>query len=158
MMNQKEKEGLDLKVISPYMPYGLKFMITSDNVDEDFVECDFPEGTCAKGTIWDLFIITTDTFDFWGGDCEYLAFKNDSVQISYTGGIHPILRPLSDLYSEDTDCGIKIVYWNAFRTTSKLNPMNFPYHVMLDLFKNHFDVFGLIDKGLAVSIHDIKSA
>lgn len=71
--------------------------------------------------------------------------------------IKPILRPIEDLYNEKTDFGIKIVHYFNFKTNVKLDYRNFPYHVMEQLFKNHFDVFGLIPKGLAISYLDVQS-
>ena len=70
--------------------------------------------------------------------------------------IKPILRPIEDLYSEETDCGIKIVHYFNFKTSVKLDCRNFPYHVMVQLFKNHFDVFDLIGRGLAIDINTLK--
>lgn len=31
-----------------------------------------------------------------------------------------------------------------------------PYECVEYMFKNHYDVFGLIEQGLAVSIHDVE--
>ena len=61
----------------------------------------------------------------------------------------PILRPLSDL-TEDLLCisWIEHIRDNGLCTEC-------PYEVWKVLFKNHFDVFGLIEKGLAIDINTI---
>ena len=91
---------LELKYLAPYLPYGLKWVITNENLYEDF-EFDFEEGTLDKGTIWELFLVTTKDIEFYGGECSDFAFKNNlGSEISYCGGIKPILRPLSHLTKE----------------------------------------------------------
>ena len=78
----------------------------------------------------------------------------------------PILRPLSDLTTEIEINGIKFVPINILNYISDIHlringeiegfsgiPV---YDDFQKLFKWHFDVFGLIDAGLAIDINTIK--
>ena len=60
-------------------------------------------------------------------------------------GVKPILRPLSDLN------------YKPFRNYDYLvNQKLYSMQEYEFIFSNHFDVFGLIDKGLAIDINTIK--
>jgi len=103
----------------------------------------------------------------------YYYLSND-LYITYEGGstgkfldsCRLILRPLSDLTNENTiefykldsiDLElIDINEWteeliNMIIYNDKFQLIQFDY-----LFKNHFDVFGLIDKGLAIDINTLN--
>lgn len=75
--------------------------------------------------------------------------------------VKPILRPLSDLTKEEFKLKLKEI---KYRTDSNgiesiisdVKNSVAEYEVMVMLFKNHFDVFGLIDKGLAIDINSLK--
>lgn len=121
------KMKLELKHLAPYLPYGLKYIY--------------------KGIEWDLTHLETST-----KDREY----------------KPILRPLSDLTKEIEVNGEKFV---PFDYISDYNPNTkeiYPCVIMDDgiiemhywkdfekLFEWHFDVFGLIDAGLAIDINTL---
>lgn len=83
----------------------------------------------------------------------------------------PILRPLSDLIKEievDGEKFVPIYYileqWDSLVAGGKpytqkdlpLNCVYWEYWQVDYMFKWHFDVFGLIEKGLAVDINTIK--
>jgi len=130
-------EKLELKHISPYLPYGINAILLEQlNGSNRFQQTD-------------CFVI---------GASEDYIYTDSFFDEVYYHEIKPILRPIEELYDSSTDFGIKIVHYFNFRTNVKLDCKNFPYHVMEQLFKNHFDVFGLIDKGLAVSYSDIQSS
>jgi hypothetical protein len=121
-----ENNKLELKHLSCYLPYGLK---------SAFIHV--KQYGLTKPLISDVFA------------SNIMKFIDGSTDSKI------ILRPIEDLYNPKTDCGIKIVHYFNFKTSVKLDCRNFPYHVMEQLFKNHFDVFGLIDKGLAISYNDL---
>lgn len=80
--------------------------------------------------------------------------KSDSSSISFsinevavTPYLKPILRPLSDLTIEDS---MREDAEHQISTGSR------PYRIMLNLFMNHYDVFGLIDQGLAIDINTLN--
>ena len=71
--------------------------------------------------------------------------------------IKPLLRPLSDLithsefvdkyhYSFDKKEGFMVKRRNE--TYTRIDELDY-------LHKNHFDIYGLIENGLAISIHDV---
>ena len=119
-------EKLELKHIAPYLPYSLQGLLIEKNDD--------------------CFIV--------GASEDYVFTDSFYDELDYSE-IKPTFRPIEDLYNENTDCGIKIVQYFNFRTNSKIDYTNFPYKVMEELFRNHFDVFGLIPKGLAVTYLDV---
>ena len=111
------------------------------------------------------------------GDLRILKYT-DLKNVSDEGnvyGIKPILRPLSDLDKPIyRDVNLTVVPSRAFdlvqdedgdwcdefyadqcespKAKVMVTQMNFW------LFEYHFDVFGLIEKGLAISIHDVSQA
>ena len=124
---------LTIKHLAPYLPYGLK-------VKWKHCEDDSP------------------VFEFKIRHLEDVG-KSDRYQIK------PILRPLSDLTNtqgnhfvvdhisssrEMTDKLIHVIETNKFRYT-QLKCWQFE-----KLVENHFDVFGLIEKGLAIDINTLK--
>lgn len=147
-------EKLELKHVAPYLPYGLRF-IYCDSPEERYI---LELKSCAED-----YVTCPDT------DYSY----ND---------IKPILRPLSDLTKEITDKfnrkfvfidtleigeddngteythgNVKII--NELKNISKhnlfLDVHYLPFSLVQDLLKNHFDIYGLIKKGLAVDINTI---
>ncbi|MNK26426.1 hypothetical protein D3C87_447620 [compost metagenome] len=73
----------------------------------------------------------------------------------------PILRPLSELNGSDLmkhwnkEHSIEIRYNKRVlldvNSSTCIDIIGYPLAFITDLFKNHFDVFGLIEKGLAIS-------
>lgn len=81
-----------------------------------------------------------------GSSDVYLITSFDDLDIEY---FKPILRPLSDLTKKE--------YKNSFYG----NPLDYkidelPYKVFIKLLELHFDVFGLIEKGLAIDINTLN--
>lgn len=122
---------LKLEYLAPYLPYGLKI-----------------ENSIGKITELGL------------ADASYHLDK----------GFKPILRPLSDCYeyehlevdlkefvqfgkwSDSNDDFLEHLYDSHY----DFNVMNkAPYEIMIFFIKHHFDVFGLIDKGLAIDINTL---
>lgn len=128
---------LELKHLAPYLPYGLGVEIyDSDN------NYDVPD----NGTVMTM---GTDLLNHHVGGTFHLK---------------PLLRPLSDLTIEIEHNGEKFVpiEWIENEHDIDFNLMlfplndegicNAPYFVVEKLFEWHFDVFGLIDQGLAKPI------
>ena len=127
---------LQLKHVAPYLPYDLKYEHkVSDN---DFA-------------IFTLEPFRLNTFDF-------LRCK-------------PILRPLEDLHKIKDDliiandfydkveislCGKGINYRGKGMLCDYYNTDQLPYNIIQVLFNYHYDVFGLIPKGLAIDINTIE--
>ena len=123
-------EKIELKHLAPYLPYKLMVKLLDEK----------PRVMIASGSSsvnW----IGIGACIKWNKFCE------------------PILRPLSDL----TRLGTPIIqpYTDCLIIINQLHILNndvsiLPYQLFEILLEHHFDVFGLIDKGLAISIHDIE--
>jgi len=83
----------------------------------------------VEGLNKDEFITDVDTFEFIHGK--------------------PILRPLCDLESEEFENRIL----NREYIIDKEADADLSYYEWRYLFEEHFDVFGLIEKGLAIDIN-----
>ena len=117
---------LELKHLAPYLPYGLKIQVA------------------RTGTIQKLESLSD-------GDHLFL-FK-------------PILRPLSDLTKEFEYKGKKIQVLNELGFVNSVDvkesllfvigKLHIPYSEFTKLCEWHFDIFGLIEKGLAIDINTL---
>ncbi|HFG0578877.1 TPA: hypothetical protein ACGFUY_002743, partial [Flavobacterium psychrophilum] len=130
---------LELKHLAPYLPYKLKFK------RQDYIYIHMLLGISFEDIIFEL----------------------GKTPIKF---IKPILRPISDLNSEielngrkfypidelaEIDEVVVLQYsFEFFETSMKY----LPHWIVEQLLEWHFDVFGLIEKGLAISIHDVEQA
>ena len=146
--------ALELKQIAPYLPYGLKWKFDGEDFIYDVVGLDITD----KGIK-----LESPYYDY--GSCPL----NEG---------YPVLRPLSQLVdsrylfkvvsmqyvniNHADKCFIKNdgVYYGTTRLTT-FNYMHteaiqaLPYYVVQYLLGHYFDVFGLIDKGLAIDINKL---
>ncbi len=128
---------LELKHLAPYLPYRLKIKTKHG---------------------WH----TMETLNDWevNGDHEesfsYEDHENQDVEFK------PILRPLSDL---TIDLFNELKLSSYMRTQIGVFGFNIEWGIMETcpytdfeiLLSNHFDVFGLIEEGLAIDINTLKS-
>lgn len=120
-------EKLKLEHLSSYLPYQLK--------------CNVQGGGNKK---FDMVGINT-------GFVEYHEIGRTVTEECYIEDCFPILRPLSDL-SDKT-----LKEFNFIKRPVYKDDYNFySYGFMYYCFKNHFDIFGLIERGLAIDINTIK--
>jgi len=163
-------ENLKLEHLAPYLPYGLKFIMTSDYTDEFcFEDWDGKEEDYKNGAIWqyageidnDLYIPLSISEGEIGR-----VFRKESTWISINNkGIKPILRPLSDLTKEIEvngelliptsylleSTGFEIIdYKDSIDDISEL-----PYNIISKLCEWHFDIFSLLEKKLAIDINTL---
>jgi hypothetical protein len=131
---------LELKHLAPYLPYSLMIKTkhgwdTMSTLNELNVNVDFE-----------------DSYSYEDHPNEILEFK-------------PILRPLSDYYKwKDVMDEFSINSENEFKEAffgflsdarvDKFDSVN--YTVVTKLLENHFDLFGLIDAGLAIDINTLN--
>ncbi len=138
-------EKLELKHLVPYLPYGLKIRVRLNRF------------SCGAGGK-----LYTDK------DVE-LTYKNITKfqPMKHYNSVKPILRPLSEIKQfEDIMDEFSEFSWNAFEEHFLCNILgrslncfdNVNYTIMELCFKHHLDIFGLIDKGLAVSYSDVESS
>lgn len=125
-------EKLELKHIVGYLPYEIKIFYMEDAYD----------------------VTLEDEMD------SFSICLRDVIE----GSHKPILRPLSDLKKEITHKGetfvpikkIKIMYpSDTFSSVS--NVAKWSYRVIEKLYEWHFDIHGLIEKGLAIEINTIDN-
>jgi len=137
------KDKLGLKDIAPYLPYGLivnfnrnNGMFKSDNVNL------LNTAICYNESVKETF--------FMYGNVTYGLFD-----------CTPLLRPLSDLTKEIEVNGKTFIpyeeleknavseYWWQSINSHGIGPTAH-FHLILLLLEWHFDIFGLIEKGLAI--------
>lgn len=128
-------EKLTLEMLAPYLPYGLKM---------------------ANGK--------------YIGEIESVMIDKGEFRISCSGWYEkfsdgkylPILRPMSDLWTPID--GFDLAN-HLYRKYDIIEDMEFDggitdpkygYEVYLELIKHLFDVFGLIEKGLAIDINTLE--
>ena len=126
---------VELKHLAPYLPY---------NID---IAC--PEGVgkmlSLNKEIGDLTIKNDNGIDV-------SADFGENFEWSF-GSVRPILRPLTDIYNEEykkllISCETEHDVFNFIH-----QPLKQSYEDVQVLLQNHFDVFGLIEKGLAIDIN-----
>ena len=137
---------LTIKELAPYAPYNLKVQLGVTERDLTAISCD------------SKYVFVT----------EYIGARKK--QMAGIESIKPLLRPLSDLTNEIEHNGEKFVFSDLYFTNNKIikaqNPNNCLFNNMLNdldynsiqlLLRYHFDVFGLIERGLALPIKKMKS-
>jgi hypothetical protein len=146
----KKSDGkLEAKHIAPYLPYKLNFWHTKLRDKRELTQIKVRK----DGDV--LVDIESDTL-------VYISSINDSW-------IKPILRPMSDLIKKIQTsegeiipiegmflpCGERDVLTSWAEQNKCWLGTQVSYLVYQHLFELHFDVFGLIEKGLAVDINTI---
>jgi len=137
---------LELKHLAPYLPYETKF--SCEKTEDEFVV----GLLIGLDAMENVAVIFSD---------EFIGATSLGIAPCHLDKIKPILRPLSDLTKEIEHNGEKFVpstifpehgpYDTAFKIQNRL-----PYSVVAILFEWHFDVFGLIDEGLAIDINTLE--
>lgn len=158
-------EKLELKHLAPYLPYDIKVRIL--NYKSDYVGKEF--GTLSG-------------YYYFNGEPHYYVNKDKNQAGKDWTLIQPILRPLSDLTKEIEVGGEKFVPSDKIMETHELWSSTFAYGFSIEqdslgiigfktpeswlplvnyipffdkLYEWHFDVFGLIEKGLAIDINTL---
>lgn len=158
-MNKMEK--LTIKELAPYLPYGLNchcMGLVVDSYADEIIH-----------VIVEIVGLNTDYVEI------HEIGRTVTEQYDYLD-VKPILRPLSDLTKEIEVNGEKLVPIHKFKKMSidfscihfdpfsvyipngcnyfELDFFDY-YNVTQKLFEWHFDVFGLIEKGLAIDINTL---
>lgn len=155
---------LELKHIAPYLPYGLPIRISNHKCDYVGIELSKVNGY------------------YYIGDSLHVTYEGGSTGKDQSV-FKPILRPMSDLSTrygdgvinehsinmllgKDGNYGeVTVSQWkDSFDIEIELGN-DAPYQksidfklmilVMDELYRGHFDVFGLIDQGLAIDINHL---
>ena len=127
-------EKLELKHLAPYLPYSLR------------IKTKYGWDTMSTLNEWEVNGDHEDSYSYEDHPDEILEFK-------------PILRPLSDLQDSENDIREMIeeyacsdLTWIFVNDLGEIRQSTFEL-----LIQHHFDVFGLIEKGLAIDINTIKN-
>lgn len=110
--------------------------------------------------------------------CELSSIETGSKRTSITNVINgighkPILHPLSDIAKYCKDLGFvpirkfydmrhvsdfELIAWEKELIKDIKNDKEFKLSDFKKLYEWHFDIYGLIEKDLAISIHDVAQA
>lgn len=126
---------LELKHLSGYLPYGLKVL--------------------SRETIFEM-----DIYSNMRGE----GIEKRDIQSVLSSNMKPILRPLSDLdihkLRSDKNYPDLEVSQGSIDKLFKIEIGNdlqcFDISIFEYLYENHFDIYGLIEKGLAIDINTLK--
>lgn len=155
---------LELKHLSPYLPYALPMM---KGLHIGYLQC---VKQPTENSLRNYFEFMVTSSGYWENSIED------------TNPYKPILRPLSDLTKdievnsekikvhellEIDSCSIEFINFenNSFfhnQPVIRTSDCEFVYaidvynNIIQELFKYHFDVFGLINKGLAIDINTLS--
>jgi hypothetical protein len=146
-----QEEKLEAKHIAPYLPYKLKFWHLKLRHTQELTRMTISSNRDV------LVDIESDTL-------IYESALNSSL-------IKPVLRPMSDLIKPIKEAGddiipIEVMFLplgerKILTSWAKENRCwlgdQISYLVYQHLFEMHFDVFGLINKGLAIDINAIDN-
>lgn len=173
-----------LEQIAPYLPYGLKGILTTDK-REDFACEDWAENETdfTKGAVWDLCGYAPGDLNIYIGEGVFDGFlwRKGSTYVNFKRGIKPILRPM-DLTNPIILQGKEVVpicelcknnYGSDYdgRDYDENELCDMERHLIalcgaidtmylndaLWLFKHKFDVLGLIEKGLAIDVNTLET-
>jgi hypothetical protein len=150
---------LTIKHLSPYLPYDLKVKTKIGNL----ILCQL--NNCTKWEAWFYFEQESKNKK------QIYNFKNLTNSHGIGRGfllkeITPILRPLSDITKEievngKTFVPFQLLREKGFHVSDEWieeginDSLNSAYEFVQLLIEWHFDVFGLIKKGLAIDINEL---
>lgn len=170
------KTLLQLEQLAPYLPYGLKVqyegIINGNELSKHYAKNKQKNGSFDMSyksleQIKGLKNGYIKKVEFWkNGSVYFLGIKSMGLKPFHKIEFKPILRPLSDLTKEIEHNGEKFVpseklAFHLFEKSDREYYLNggingVPFWVSQKYFEWHFDVFGLIEKGLAINKNDIK--
>lgn len=141
-------ENLELKHLAAYLPYELRVKILNYKYD-----CTGEQFGVLSG------------YYFYDGIPHFHMNQNRTQAGKDISLFVPILRPLSDLTKEIEVNGEKFIPIEKISPVSNFfnvdflikTPLASSFEVVIKLLELHFDVFGLIDKGLAIDINTLSN-
>ena len=155
---------LGLKHLAPYLPYGLSFSVNLNDVRDNFPDelrtlklaetnIDLALKT-GKPILRPLSSITIEEAYELGVIITSEADMED-MEVG-VGGINLFGEYYTTInYQDKVDKTFSFVVQFSSIGIAGINPIT--YEVYTWLFKNHFDVFGLIDRGLAIDKYEVDS-
>lgn len=150
-------EKLEVKHLAPYLPHGI--LTNKGKLVSIHTDCQSAKEPILKlESELDKTDITEQIIKY--PDFEPSKYGYETCLISE---VKPILRPLSDLVSDGDLSPIGETVFRNFPEMFETMPLivdknpsmlYYEYGIVESLFEFHFDVFGLIDKGLAIKYHE----
>lgn len=164
------EDRLELKHLAPYLPYDLNILIYDSKLEHNtHLRINIYGFVKIKLNCNWLSILEKENGT--GNEIKIFPVQISSREYDKKRIIKPILRPLSDLDKPIISGGLRLTplyWWNEDDdATDKFNQMlnlqkqrafhlhSTSYEVLERLLAWHFDVFGLIEKGLAIDINTI---
>lgn len=158
---------LELKHLAVYLPYGLKCQYEGilngremsrqrkeyARENDPFPNWEYFEPVAEIKGLKIAPLTTIRVFKkYWMATC---GVSNHGQKVFYSGtGLTPILRPLSDLTKEELiEQGFSSHI--DYLTQQKQDHLKAPFFMVQYLLSKHFDIFGLIENGLAIDINTI---
>lgn len=155
---------LTLEHLAPYLPYGLKGVLTEDKID-DFESEDWVEDLSIfkARAIWKMCGYADGELNIPLGEGEFDGFlwRNGLTYVCFHRGIKPILRPLSDYKDinsqamSDLNCDLSDQMDLCDLANKHTNIEGIRYRLASICFEHHIDIFGLIEKGLAINMNEL---
>ena len=155
---------LELHHLAPYLPYGLKGQLQHD-IDEEIGHHDWYEDLpkFKKGAIWEYSGYIPDAVSLCiDGEVNGCVMTNGYTWVSYEPWFKPILRPLTDYQDvnsqamNDLNIDIQDQVTLTYLATKEEHYTRVSYSVIEICLRNHIDIFGLIDKGLAIDQNTLE--
>lgn len=135
-------ETLKLHHVAPYLPYELR----CQTVDRGRVVISELNAAYSDNSYTFMNIVESEK---GFSDIKPLLKPMNALNVSY---ITELARHVSTIDEKYTiEVAMKLI------EERKLKPLNMPYVIVQILLQWHFDVFGLIDKGLAKSILELEN-
>lgn len=135
-------ETLKLHHIAPYLPYELE----CQTVDRGEVVISELNAAYSDNSYTFMNIVESEKgFD----DIKPLLKPMSALNISYVAELARYVSTLDEKYT--IEIAMKMI------KERKSKPLNMPYVIVQILLQWHFDVFGLIDKGLAKNILELET-
>lgn len=144
---------LELKDLAPYLPFELKGVIIQDNIEDFYFEDYFEEEKFKIGAVWTLCGYAEGDLNITIGEGVFDGFlwRSGMTYVNFHHTLKPILRPLSDLKNYP---GNTLLDFDVLKYTNDIKLIR--YGDVLWLLEQHFDIFGLIDKNLAIDINTLN--
>lgn len=159
-LSNKNKMKLELKHITHYLPYGLKVQWKDKKTTtiNPYIEDDNAENEASLHLV--LYAMSED----YGIKPLLRPLSDLTKEIEHNGETFVPIENLKELYNSYPDSYIEklnYIHWEGVITLFGTEEddsyeVSMPYSLYEKLLEWHFDIFGLIEKGLAVDINLLK--
>lgn len=154
---------LELKHLAPYLPYGLKFSTLSDDDNKYYI--DKERNTLDFGGLNGVVNICTAQYSRQLYKIVLRPLSDLTKEIEHNGEKFVPSVEFENLYLNDCKWGYNSIGTGIIGKNGFMAHLCFMYNEIIGecplaiyelLIEWHFDIFGLIEKGLAVDINTLK--